>query len=53
MPLAPPAEHKVELGGSGISKPPCPQAPARSREQQVKQEIRQRAPSPPRGLLLP
>lgn len=47
------AARKAELGGFGVPTPPCPRAPAQSREQQVKQESRQRAPSPPCGLLSP
>lgn len=45
MPWAPPAAHKAELGGSEVSPPPCPRAPAQSREQQVKPEASAR-PSP-------
>lgn len=51
MPRAPPAALNAELGYSGVSRPPCPPAPALSLEQQVKQERRQCTPSPPRGPL--
>lgn len=47
MPRAPPAARKAQL----LRRPA--RGLQRSLEQQVKQERRQRAPSPPRGLLLP
>lgn len=49
----PPPRALPGLAALASPRRPARRAPAQSREQQVKQARRQRAPSPPRGLPLP